>query len=518
MEQNFEQNNKRIAKNTLLLYARMLAMMFIGLFTTRVILNALGVSDLGLMNVAGGIVSMFMFLNGTLASGTQRFISYEIGSNNVVKLRKVFRSAMTLHLLLAFIIVILSETIGLWYMYNKLNVEPGRFEAALWCFHLSVISCFLGIIQVPFMSCLVAHEKMDTFAYMTIFDALNKLVSAYLIMIVPWDKVIFYSSLGFIFSLVSIAIYNWYCRKHFEECSFSFGYDKSIFKEMLSFSGWNAFGCLAATAQSTGVNLVINFFCGTVVNGARGIAFQANSWVTRFVDNFQVALNPQIIKYYAAGQIEKFSNLVIRGAQLSSLLLLLLGIPVFLEIEWLINLWLGKTPEYVPIFLRILMIETLFRTMGNPTIMAMHATGKMKMLNLTVGIILLLIVPISYTLFEFGVSVEIVVAANVIPWMIVPFVRIYWLNRYTDNQFPIKRYLKLYIKIPILAVIIFIISYFVKIGINRNDFFSVILIGIISIIIAFITIYVLGISSNDRNFIKKNIRLLFMKIYDKYKK
>lgn len=505
-------NNKRIAQNTLLLYIRMLVMMFIGLFTTRVILNALGVSDLGLMNVTGGVVSMFTFLNGTLASGTQRFITYNIGADNEKELTNTFRSAMTLHLLLAIIVVILCETVGLWYIYNKLNVNPERFEAALWCFHISVFTCFINILQVPFMSCLIAHEKMGTFAYMTIFDAVTKLLSAYFIMTVPWDRVIFYSILGMLFSLISTYIYNWYCRKNFKECSFSFGYNKQIFKNMLSFSGWNAFGTLAGIAQGTGVNLVLNLFCGTIVNGARGIAFQANSWVTRFVDNFQVAINPQIVKYYAEGDITNMSKLVIRGALVSSFLFLFLGIPLFIEIEFVIHLWLGECPPYVPIFLRIVMIETLFRTMGNPTITAMHAIGKMKELNLSVGLILLLIVPVSYLLFKMGWEVEQVVAANIIPWIIVPFIRIYWINKFTQKRFPVREYaLYVYCKMPLLALIMFAIPYAIKTLSNFNEWITFILIGFTSTITSTIIIYYLGMDREMRQMIISSLNRMLSK-------
>lgn len=490
MSQDILQNNKRIAKNTIVLYVRMLFMMFIGLFTSRIILQALGISDLGLVNVTGGVVGMFTFLNGTFTSGTQRFITYAIGEGNMSKLKKVFKTAMTMHVFLSIIIVLLCETVGLWYMYNKLNVESGRFEAALWCFHLSVLSCGIGIVQMPFMAALIAHEKMATFAYMSILDAVCTLMSAYFIMIVPYDRVVFYCILGTFFAMIKTYIYNWYCRKHFEECSFSFGFDKDLFKNMLSFSGWNALGCLAAMGQSTGINLVLNLFCGTIVNGARGIAFQANGWISKFVDNFQMALNPQITKYYAEGDIENMSNLVIRGALISSFLLLFLGVPLFIEIEWVVTLWLGQCPDYVPIFLRVVMIETLFRTMGNPTITAMHATGQMKMVNLTVGVILLIIVPMSYSFFKIGWPVEWVVAVNVVPWVIVPFIRLYWVNKYCNGKFPIKRYLtKAYLRMPVLAILMYIFPYMVKLQFPEDDVVTFIVVGCTSVITSAVIIY-----------------------------
>ena len=424
-----DNSNKKIAKNTLLLYIRMLFMMAIGLFTSRVILNALGISDMGLMSVAGSVITMFTFLNATLTSGTQRFISYAIGENNAQRLRAVFKSAMTLHLLLAIIIFFLGETLGLWYVYNKLNVEPGRFQAAMWCYQLSIISTVVGMVQLPFNSALIAHEKMNIYAYMTIFDAVFKLLAAYLIQIVCFDRLIFYSILIFAAELLSTFLYNLYCRKHFKECSFSYGYYKRIYRNMLSFSGWNTLGCLAAMGQGTGVNLIINSFCGTVVNGARGIAFQANGWVTRFVENFMVALNPQIIKSYASGDIQRMSSLVINGARFGCYLFLLLGIPLFVEIEFVLKLWLGQCPEHTVAFMRIVMIETLFKTMGTPTVTAMHATGQMKLLNITVGSILLLIVPVSYVCFRLGLSPEQVLLINIIPWIVVPFIRVFLVKK-----------------------------------------------------------------------------------------
>ena len=452
-----DNSNKKIAKNTLLLYIRMLFMMAIGLFTSRVILNALGISDMGLMSVAGSVITMFTFLNATLTSGTQRFISYAIGENNAQRLRAVFKSAMTLHLLLAIIIFFLGETLGLWYVYNKLNVEPGRFQAAMWCYQLSIISTVVGMVQLPFNSALIAHEKMNIYAYMTIFDAVFKLLAAYLIQIVCFDRLIFYSILIFAAELLSTFLYNLYCRKHFKECSFSFGYDKGIFRNMLSFSGWNTLGCLAAMGQGTGVNLIINSFCGTVVNGARGIAFQANGWVTRFVENFMVALNPQIIKSYASGDIQRMSSLVINGARFGCYLFLLLGIPLFVEIEFVLKLWLGQCPEHTVAFMRIVMIETLFKTMGTPTVTAMHATGQMKLLNITVGSILLLIVPVSYVCFRLGLSPEQVLLINIIPWIVVPFIRVFLVKKYSQGKFPVGQYLyQVVLKTTAMALLMFV--------------------------------------------------------------
>ena len=502
-------NNRRIAINTLVLYVRMLIMMFIGLYTSRVILNALGVSDLGLMNVAASVITMFTFLNGTLSSGTQRFISFGLGEGNIVKLKHTFSSTMTLHLLLSVGILILGETLGLWYVYHKLNIEPGRFDAAMWCYQLSIVSTVVSIIQVPFNSALIAHEKMGVYAYMSIFDAVGKLAAAYLIVIVPVDRVIFYSTLTFLIVLIQTYLYNRYCRKHFEECSFRFGYNKVVFKEMLSFSGWNIIGCLAAVGQGTGVNLVINSFCGTAVNGSRGIAIQANSWVNRFVESFLTAINPQITKSYAKCDFKRTGSLVCNGAAFGSYLVLFLGIPLFIEIEFILDFWLGQIPEHTVFFLRIMLIEAIFRTMGTPTITAMHATGKMKAVNLTVAVILLMIVPISILLFYMGCTPEQVVAANVIPWVLVPPIRVAWVNKYCEGNFPIKRYLtQVYLKTIVLCIVMFILPYLTHVHLENADaFYRFSAVCLISFIVSSITIYYVGLHKSMRTKLNEAIKI-----------
>lgn len=502
-------NNKTIAKNTLLLYFRMIIMMIIGFFTSRVILNALGISDLGLMNVAGSVIAMFTFMNTTLAGGTQRFITFALGEGDVEKLKSTFANAMTLHLILAIVILLLGETVGLWYVYNKLVVPEGRFDAAMWCYQLSILSTCIGIILVPFNSAIIAHEKMGMYAYLSIYDAAARLLAAYLIMIVPFDRLIFYSILIFIVSLVPTFIYNWYCRKHFVECGFHFGFDKKQFKEMLSFSGWDTIGCLAAMGQGTGVDLVVNSFCGTVVNGAKSIAGQANGWVTRFSDNFLTAVKPQITKSYAAGDYSRMSSLVCNGAQFGAYLLLFLGIPLFIEIEWVLNFWLGQCPEHTPTFMRIIMIQSLFKTIGTPTITAMHATGHMKEVNCTVAVILLMIVPVSYILFKLGFSPEMVMAANVIPWIIVPFIRVFLVNKFSGGHFPIFHFLtNVYLKTIALAILMFVFPYTIRFFIGfQQDWLRVLIVTLVSFAISGLIIYFIGLGRNMRYILYKKVMM-----------
>lgn len=297
MSNQTSDNNKRIAKNTLLLYFRMLITMLVSLYTSRVVLQTLGISDYGLYNVVGGVVTMFTFINGTLATGTQRFLTFELGANNKEKLHKVFNTAMALHELLALVLFLLVETVGLWFLYNKMNIEPGRMDAAFWVFQFSCITMLINVIQVPYISSIISHEKMDIYAYMSIFDVVMKLLIVFLIQVVDYDKLILYGFLYLIVNCISALIYNVYCRRLFEECKISRVFDKKIFKEMMNFSGWNIFGCASVTFQGEGVNILLNMFFGTVVNAARGIAFQVNAIVVQFVGNFQMAVNPQIVKH-----------------------------------------------------------------------------------------------------------------------------------------------------------------------------------------------------------------------------
>ena len=488
-----------------MLYIRMFVMMGIGLYTSRVILNALGISDYGLYNVTSSVVTMFSFLTTTLASGTQRFLSFAIGKKEDNYIRSVFANAITLHVILAVVIFILSETIGLWYVHTRLVVEDGRFVAALWCYHLSVVAAVVSIVQIPFNSALIAHEKMDVYAYMSIFDAVFKLLAAYLITVILYDRLIFYSIFVLIVGLLSTLIYNWYCRKHYSECRFRFGYDKVIFNDMLSFSGWNMFGCVAVMGQSTGVNLVINAFCGTIVNGSRAIAFQVNSMVVRFIENFQVALNPQIVKYYADRDIVNMERLVIRGAYLSSYLFLFLAIPLFVECEYVISLWLGSCPTYVVPFVQIVLVESFFKTMGNPTITAISATGKMKMNQLTAGIIQLLVLPICYLLFKHSVNPVVAIAICTFPWLIVIPVRLYWCKRYSGmymKQFMIK----VYFKIPILAVLMMLPPYLLHLYFPYVGFLRFMCVGLTSVIASVIIIYNFGLELDVRSALTNKIQ------------
>lgn len=309
---NTTENNKRIAKNTLLLYFRMLFLMAVSLYTSRVVLNALGVEDFGIYNVVGGVVAMFSVLSGSLSTAISRFITYELGKGNKENLNKIFSSAVTIQFGLAGIIILLAETIGIWFLNIKMNIPEVRMEAANWVFQFSILTFAINLISVPYNASIIAHEKMSAFAYISILEAVGKLTIAYLITISPIDKLIFYAILMCAVALVVRLTYGNYCKRHFSECTYHFSWDKLLLKQMFGFAGWNFIGASSAILRDQGGNVVINLFCGPTVNAARGIAFQVNNAVNQFVTNFMTALNPQITKSYASGDNEYMMTLIFR--------------------------------------------------------------------------------------------------------------------------------------------------------------------------------------------------------------
>lgn len=509
MSNQSSDNNKRIAKNTLLLYFRMLITMLVGLYTSRVILQTLGVSDYGLYNVVGGVVSMFTFVNGTMASGTQRFLTFELGTKNEIRLHKVFNTAMALHGLLALMLFVLVETIGIWFLYNKLNIEQGRMDAAFWVFQFSCITLMVNIVQVPFMSSIISHEKMDIYAYMSIFDVTMKLLMVYLIQVIDYDKLILYGFLYLVVNCMSAIIYNVYCRSHFDECKIRRIFDKQVFKEMLNFSGWNIFGCAAVTFQGQGVNILLNMFFGTVVNAARAIAFQVNGIVMQFVNNFQMAVNPQIVKHYAAGETNEMVKLSTENSKLAAFLLLFLLVPIFLEIDFVLKVWLGEYPAYAPIFLRIILLQSVVQTMTRPVVMMIHAVGKMKLVNLTAGGALLMILPVSYVFLKLDASPVTVFMVNVIPWFLETFFELLCLKKYIGLS-PLAFYKSVYGRVFPIGILMFILpslTYWEMEG-GWMRFFAVCIVSVLS---SSVLIYSLGLNKAMRTFVVNKFKTIILK-------
>lgn len=394
--------NKRIAKNTLLLYFRMGITMIVSLFTSRVVLNTLGVEDYGVYNVVGGVVAMFGFISGPMAGTTQRYITFALGYGDEKWLRNVFSTALQIQVLLAFIIFVLGEALGLWFLYNKIKIPEIRLDAAFWVLQCSIASSVVMIMSIPYNAAIIAHEKMSAFAYISILEVILKLMIVYFLVVFSVDKLILYAFLILAIQVLICFCYNTYCTKEFPETKYKYVWDKKLMAEMTGFAGWGLFGNLSAILYSQGLNILLNLFFGPVVNAARAVAVQVQGAIQQFVGNFQVALNPQITKTYAHGEMQQMHQLMFRSARFSFFLLFFLSLPVLFETEYILTIWLKTVPKNAVIFTRIMICTSLIFTCANPMIVANQATGKVRKYQTVCGGILLTILPISYVLLANG--------------------------------------------------------------------------------------------------------------------
>lgn len=403
MSDTSQADNKRIAKNTLMLYVRMMLLLVINLYTSRVILNELGVDDYGIYNVVGGVIVILSFLNNAMASGTQRFMNVEIGRNDQNALNKVFSTSLQIHSKVAMVVLIVAETVGLWFLNTYMNIPDGRIGAANWVYQFSVAAAIFGIFTVPFNAAIISHEKMSAFAYISILEATLKLFVAFAIIWAPFDKLIFYASLIFIIGLINCFIYGSYGVRHFAECkNVTLKKDKTTMNKMLSFSGWTVFGNLGYILHTQGIAIVINIFFTVAVNAAQGIANQINGIVNQFASNFLVALNPQVVKTYAAGEYDQMHSLIIRGCKIAFCLMTLFVIPLVLEAPTILQVWLGMVPDYAVIFIRIVLIISLVNSFSSLLATAKGATGDIKSYQITLTLIGALHIPLAWLAFELG--------------------------------------------------------------------------------------------------------------------
>lgn len=376
-------------------------MMLIGLYTSRVILRNLGVTDYGIYNAVGGIVGMFSIISATLGNATSRFITIAIGKGNQDDINKTFGCIKVLYYWLCIILIILAETIGLWFLYHKMTIPDGRMHAALWVYQYSILSSVIGFICVPYNAALIAHEKMSAFAWISLLDSIFKLLICYLLAISPFDRLVTYSSLLFGCGIIDRIIYAIYCNKYFEEVKAKPRLDKTQFKDILTFSGWAMGGNIAWVLNTQGITLLLNMFFGPVVNAARGIAQQVQGVMTQFVSNFQTAINPQITKSYARSDFSRMKELVTLSSKYSYFLLLLMFVPVFIEAPVILKWWLVTVPEGTVLFLRITLISELIRALSNPLQISVMATGRIKKYQILDSMFSLLVLPIVYILFRF---------------------------------------------------------------------------------------------------------------------
>lgn len=500
---NTSANNKRIAKNTLLLYVRMLFMMAVSLYTSRVILHTLGVEDFGIYNVVGGVVAMFSVISGSLSSAISRFITYELGKGDKEKLIRIFSSSVTIQIALGLIIGILAESVGIWFLNTQMTIPVSRMYAANWVFQLSILTFIVNLISVPYNAAIIAHERMSAFAYISILEVIAKLIIVYLLWISPIDKLIFYAILMTTVALIIRFVYGYYCKRHFEECIYHFIFDKELLKKMFGFAGWNFIGAASAVLRDQGGNIVINLFCGPTVNAARGVAYQVNNAISGFVSNFMMALNPQITKSYASGDRAYMMTLIYQGARLSFYILLLFSLPVIINVHYILSLWLNIVPEHTTSFVQLVLIFAMSESISNPLITAMLATGNIRNYQIVVGGLQMMNLPISYILLRNGCIPEAVLIVAICISQCCLAARLYMLRGMIGLS--VREYIgKVYVNVLVVtilsAIIPFVLSFYLK-----ETFVNFFIICVIAILCTFTVMYFVGCNKKERQFILSKI-------------
>lgn len=512
IQKQAESSNKRIAQNTIFLYFRMMFTMVVSLFTSRIILQKLGVDDYGIYQAVGGIVGFLSFVNGALATGSSRFLTFALGENNIEKLKRTFTTTLNVHIILAFFVVVIAETIGLWFLYNKMVIAPERFSAATYVYHLSILTAVFTLTQVPYNASIIAHERMSIYAYMSIVEVSAKLCICYLLSLGNFDKLKFYATLLLIVQVGLMIFYRIYCKRNFEEAHYSLTFDKKIFKEIAAFSGWSMFASTSTALNSQGVLLLLNIFFTPAVVTARAISLQVNMAATQFVNNFRTAVNPQIVKRLAAGDIQGSHKLLLTSTKYSYYLMLCLCLPICLLSYPLLHLWLGLVPEYATIFLQLIIIQSLFQVFDTSFYTALYAMGRLKENALISPTFSLIRFPIVYLLFKFGFSPVALSWASLITYMILglivkPILLIkiagYTLSDIYDVFRPCLLVTLVSVPIPM----------YIAITLDCVQFTNFILCIIVSVSITLVAVYMLGINRQERT---KIVSYAFKKLKNKW--
>ncbi|MBO7539815.1 MAG: oligosaccharide flippase family protein [Prevotella sp.] len=509
MSKNSE-NNKRIAKNTLMLYFRMFITTIVGLYTSRVVLNTLGVTDFGIYNVVGGIITMASFFNSAMVAASQRFLSFELGRNDYDRLKRVFCTTINIHATICLVALVLAETIGLWFVNAKLVIPEDRMIAANWVYQASILTFIIKVMSVPYNSAIVAHEKMSAFAYISILDVVLQLLIVYLLVVFPFDKLIVYSILMVcVVSLIRVC-YTIYCKRHFSECTYHFFFDKPLFFEIFSFAGWSIIGNLGFSFKNQLSNIILNLFFGPSVNAARGVAMQVSSHVKTFAHSFTMALNPQITKQYAAGNLEVSRILVYAGSRYTFYLLTLISIPVIININYILKLWLGVVPEFTAQFVIFTILTSLLYALSECVTKAIQATGRIKWFQIGVSIIMLSELPIAWVLLEMGYPPYAAMWPSLLTYSVALFFRFWLINRYVEGY----RFMEYFIHVVLRCIVVFVLSYGLSHVMSMSlhpTFLGFIESTILCVIVSTVVIILLGMEKGERNFVINKVRSIVNK-------
>ena len=498
--------NKRIAKNAAMLYVRMFLVMGVTLFTSREVLRLLGVDDFGIYNVVGGIIVLFTFLNSAMTASTQRFLNFELGRGRLDNVSRCFSASVTIHIWIAIVTLLIGEIVGIWFLNEYIQIPEGREYAANWALHFSLLGAAVNIIRTPYNAALIAYEKMSFYAYVSIVEVFLKLAVVYLLLISDFDKLILYSALMFVVICVVTGCYYIYSRQKFKECRYKLFYDKSLYKSLMSFSGWSLFGSLANVGSYQGTNIILNIFHGVGANAAIGIANQVQTAVSSFVANFQTAFNPQLVKSYAAGENSYFIKLILRTSKYSFYLLFVISLPIYIYCDKFLGIWLSYVPPYAVDFSRLIILVSLLDAIQGPLWISVQATGRIKIYQICVSLLTLMNIPFSYIAMKYGYPPNAVLVIKIVVSCILLLYRIGYLRKTMGLS------MSLFAKeVLVPSIIISVVSY-VSISLLSmfgNGMVYLLVVSAISVLLNSVMIMWIGLTTDERRFLMRAIRNRF---------
>ncbi len=497
-------NNRRIARNTLMLYLRMAFVMAISLYLSRIVLKALGVVDYGIYNVIGGVIAFLGVFNSSMGAAAQRFMTFDLGRNDFESLKRSFSACLNLYIILSGIVLLLAETIGLWFINTKLNIPSDRTTAANFVYQFTIFTSITALLQNPFCASITAHERMDAFAWISIFDILARLGLSFLVLCSTQDHLIVYSGLIALEFLIVSIIYYAFCHRNFIECRFKIFFDKSLYKKLLSYSGWNLFGSSAGIIGGQGVNIMLNIFFGPAVNAARGISMQISGAVSQFFGNFYTAVRPQIVKYYADNDLQRMHGLILNSARFAYYLALIVIVPVYIELPYIINLWLGSTPDHLIIFARLTLICCLVDCLSNPLMSAALASDKIRNYQIVVALSTFLAFPLSYLAIKVTDSPTAPFIISIFISLLSMFLRAHFVDKLVGLK--IKKFITAVVLKVLPTTIIVPITPTIFAASMPNSFLRLILTVTSSVLFSAIVIFTIGISCEERKMVINKIK------------
>lgn len=510
MLESTEVKNRRIMRNTLFLYIRTFFTMIVSLYTSRVVLRQLGIDDYGVYNVVGGFVSMFYIIVGPISNAISRFLTFELGKGNLNRLKDTFSTSVNVQLLLGLIVILIGETFGMWFLNNKLNIPESSMIAANWVLQCSILSMVIGLINVPYYSSIVAHEKMDAFAYVSIVEVILKLLLALSLLKIATNKLIFYSVGIVLIGLVMRLIYSVYCSRKFEECHYELKFDIATFKTMFGFAWWSFLGNTAYVFNTQGISMLMNIYFGIILNTAKGIAMQVEGAVMTFVNSFTTAFNPQITKSYAENNREYMYSIMCRGSKFSYFLLLMLIIPIEFETPIILRLWLSESPEYSISFMRLTLINSATMLLGSPFLQGILATGNIKYYQIAVTIIGLCVFPISWIAYWKGCPPEIYFLISIVIYNLLIWVRMWFIKKLLG--FKIRLFFE-NVFIPIIrCTIIAVIPTFIIWLFMRDGYLRLITITIVNFVTTPLIVYFWGMTKGERGYTTAKLESIYKRI------